>query len=215
MTNARGRPRRALVHGSILTATRDLLAASGYERLTIEAIAAQAGVSKQTIYRWWPSKAAIVAEAVLAGVIIEAHPTPPDTGDIARDLQLWLDGVVSGYADPKALALTRALAAASAESQTDAAALYDRSVRPFRDSLVRRLKVAQQCGQVRGDVDLDVFAEAVMGTVLYRVLAGNTTAMTAWSGSLTEILLNGVRCGDQGPRGLIASQRRGKIPTRA
>ena len=67
--NRGGRPRSSLSKDAVLRATRDLLAEVGYERLTIGAIAAKAGVGKMTIYRWWSSKSVIVADAVIERVI--------------------------------------------------------------------------------------------------------------------------------------------------
>jgi AcrR family transcriptional regulator len=177
------------MHRDILTATRDLLAVTGYERLTIEAIATKAGVSKQTIYRWWRSKSAIVAEAVLAGVIIETQTVPANTGNLESDLRAWLVKLVDAFHDPEAMALTRALTVASAESESDTARLYDLTVRPFRDPLLDRLRDAQAVGQLRHDVDLDVFAEAVMGALLYRLLA-RSVPPPSYAHALADLLLN-------------------------
>ncbi|MFE4458773.1 TetR/AcrR family transcriptional regulator, partial [Nocardia tengchongensis] len=76
--------RNAKSHQAILDATFDLAVRNGYGKLTIEAIAAQAGVGKQTIYRWWPSKGAIALEAINDHV--GSATDFPDTGDIAADL---------------------------------------------------------------------------------------------------------------------------------
>jgi AcrR family transcriptional regulator len=193
MSGSRGRPRSTELHHGILTATCDLLTAVGYERLTIEAVAARAGVSKQTIYRWWASKSAIVAEAVLTGVIIGEQAVPADTGDLDSDVRSWLKELVGGFHDPRATALSRALAAASAESETDAARLYDLTVRPLRDALTERLQSAQSLGQLRADADLDAFAEAVMGAMLYRVLARSGPPPDSYADGLADLLLSGVR----------------------
>ena len=73
---ARGRRRSERSHEAILAATQRLLLERGYRELTIEGIAARAGVGKQTIYRWWPSKAALVLEAYLAGQEAVEQPPP-------------------------------------------------------------------------------------------------------------------------------------------
>lgn len=69
---------------AILSAAFDLVAESGYARLTIEAIAARAGVGKQTIYRWWPSKGAVLVDAFLSRTSDEEGasrcPTPATSG---------------------------------------------------------------------------------------------------------------------------------------
>lgn len=75
-------PRRA---AAIFQATLDLLAAHGYERLTVEGVAEHAGVNKTTIYRWWPSKAALLGAALTHGAPLDL--TAPDTGSLRGDLE--------------------------------------------------------------------------------------------------------------------------------
>lgn len=110
------RSRRA-IHDAALA----LVGEVGYRRTTIEGIAARAGVGKQTIYRWWPSKAAVLMEAFLdlAGrAAEEAGPESgdtaqgiPDTGDLAADLKLVLRATVDELNDPALDVPTRALTA--------------------------------------------------------------------------------------------------------
>src|SRR5689334_12245799 len=84
--NRHGRSEQARV--AVLEAADDLLAEQGFARLTVEAIAQRAGVAKQTIYRWWPSKPAILLEAFLTDAAEEL--SPPDSGDLATDLTAHL-----------------------------------------------------------------------------------------------------------------------------
>ena len=72
---------------------RRALAADGYEAVTIEGLAESAEVSKQTIYRWWPSKAAILGEALLEGDLPGADPAVAMTDDIRADLQAWFSAM--------------------------------------------------------------------------------------------------------------------------
>ena len=91
MLQARGgRPRNAQLHAVILEATRELLAVSSYGELSMESIAAHAHVGKKTLYRRWPSKAPLVAEAVLDAYGRGGSFAAPDTGDIRADLRAWL-----------------------------------------------------------------------------------------------------------------------------
>ncbi|MCP6768793.1 TetR/AcrR family transcriptional regulator, partial [Klebsiella pneumoniae] len=87
-------------HHAILEATRTLLAAKGYESLTIEAIAAEAMVGRQTVYRWWSSKAAVVTEAVTSGVVEAQAAAPADTGDIVADMRAWWAEYLQVVDDP-------------------------------------------------------------------------------------------------------------------
>src|ERR687897_1936033 len=87
---------------AILSATADLVGEVGYAKLTVEAIAARAGVGKQTIYRWWPSKGAVLFDAFLAlSEDAEGVPALPDTGDLEADLKLVLRATVEELNDPR------------------------------------------------------------------------------------------------------------------
>jgi AcrR family transcriptional regulator len=188
----RGRPRSDQAHQAILEATRDLLASGGYEGLTIEAIALRAGVGKQTVYRWWPSKSAIVAESVLTGVIGQAPIVLPDTGDIVADLRSWVRGWLARLNDERDSALVRALTVATAERQADGDRLYETSVAPFRAVLIERLQSGRQQGSVRPDVNVEAVTDALMGVALYRVLARSEAPSDTYADGLTDVLIRGI-----------------------
>ncbi|MDQ4110388.1 MAG: TetR/AcrR family transcriptional regulator, partial [Actinomycetota bacterium] len=76
----RGAVRSEEARMAVLDATGRLFATQGYDHLTIEGIAAEAGVSKQTIYRWWSSKSAVVADAMIEDLLLPDQPVVPDTG---------------------------------------------------------------------------------------------------------------------------------------
>jgi AcrR family transcriptional regulator len=83
-------PRKAQ---EIFDATLDLLAEKGYEGLTIEGVAQQSGVNKTTVYRWWPSKGALLGAALIGARQLEF--TPPDTGSLTGDLEALLHTIVT------------------------------------------------------------------------------------------------------------------------
>ncbi|MEH0554006.1 TetR/AcrR family transcriptional regulator [Streptomyces sp. B21-101] len=188
----RGRPRSTRAQHAILEATRDLLASSGYEKLTMEAIAARAGVGKQTVYRRWSSKAAVVAEAVIAGYLVAETKPPADSGDVAADLRDWLRGQFDWLGAPSTVALVRGLAAAAAGSATDAERLYEQLTGPSRQHLTERLAAGVRQGQLRPDADLEAVADAVAGTLLYRALAHGAVTVSTDADRLLDILLTGV-----------------------
>jgi AcrR family transcriptional regulator len=190
--NQRGRPRSARAHQAILEAARDLLAAGGYDQLTIESIAARAGVGKQTVYRWWSSKASVVAEAVLAGYVVIGGDAPADTGDVAADLRDWSREQSRLHGDPATAALIRGLAAAAADSAADAARLYEQLTGPSRQRLVRRLAAGVRQGQLRADADLEAVADALMGTLLFRALARGPAMAAKGADGLVDVLLAGM-----------------------
>ena len=79
-TRRPGRPRSASAGGAVVAATAELVLAVGYDALTYEAMTERAGVSRQTIHRWWPRKSSIIAEAVVSNVLVifENLPVGPD-----------------------------------------------------------------------------------------------------------------------------------------
>ena len=155
---------------AILTATADLLGQVGYTKLTIEAIAARAGVGKQTIYRWWPDKGALVLDAYLALVGADQDLAFPDSGNLEADLRLTLGSTVDSLADPVFEQRYRALLTAIQDDPKLAAAMLDRLLKPWLEATTQRLHVAQQAGQIRNGVDLEVAAELLYGPVYYRWL---------------------------------------------
>ena len=155
---------------AILTATADLLGEVGYTRLTVEAIAARAGAGKQTIYRWWPDKGALVLDAYLALVGAEGDLAFPDSGDLEADLRLALGSMVDSLADPVFERRYRALLTAIQDDPGLAAALLERLLKPWLAATTQRLRAAQRAGQLGNDVDLEVATELLYGPVYYRWL---------------------------------------------
>src|SRR5262245_28873804 len=107
--NRHGRSEQARL--AVLEAADDLLVEHGFAKLTVEAIAQRAGVAKQTIYRWWPSKTDILLEAFLTDAAEEL--TPPDTGDLGADLVGHLSALAAFLTASDAGAVFRALTAES------------------------------------------------------------------------------------------------------
>ncbi|MGW2343926.1 TetR/AcrR family transcriptional regulator [Streptomyces sp. NPDC001661] len=87
----RGRHRDPQAHAAVLRAARELVAELGYHKVTMERIAARAGVAKMTLYRWWPNKAAVITEAVTD----QLAPGPqPDTGSVREDARAHVADLV-------------------------------------------------------------------------------------------------------------------------
>jgi AcrR family transcriptional regulator len=154
---------------AILTATADLIGEVGYTKLAVEAIAARAGVGKQTIYRWWPDKGAVVLDAYLALVGADQGLTFPDSGDLEADLRVVLETMVDSLTDPVFDQRYRGLLTAIQDDPKLSAALLDRLLEPWLDATKERLRAARPAGNIR-DVDLDVAAELLYGPIYYRWL---------------------------------------------
>jgi AcrR family transcriptional regulator len=136
----------------------------------MESIASRAQVGKKTLYRRWPSKAPLVAEAVLDAYGRGGAFGVTDTGDIRADLRSWLVEHAEFTADPVNAALIRALIAAAAASPLDNEALYQQLSVPQHAGLVARLGRAVDDDQLHADADLDAIANALIGTLLLQVL---------------------------------------------
>jgi AcrR family transcriptional regulator len=183
------------VHDAILESTRVLLVESGYGQVSMEGVAGHAGVGKQTVYRRWPSKAPLVAEAVLHA--FQQEVSLPDTGELADDLRVWLRRVAEVQASPRNAALTRALAAAAADNPKDGDALYRELTGPQYEAVVQRLQRAVDVGQIRANADLEAVADALVGATLYRMLAHTEMAveMGMRSDGLVDALITGLQPG--------------------
>lgn len=146
---------------AILAAARSLVAEEAYEKVTVEAIAARAGVGKQTIYRRWPSKSAVVFAALLA--LSEETDgqsvTLPDTGDLEADLKLVMRATAEEFADPSFDRLIRALNTEIANDATLAAEYREKLAQPLDEAKKARLRSAQEAGQLDPDADLDLALE--------------------------------------------------------
>lgn len=188
----RGRPRSPQAHQAILAATCELLLETGYEGLSIEGVAGRAGVGKQTVYRWWPSKSALVTEAVLDGRLPLSGDIPADTGDLRKDLHTWLTRQFELLTDPFTVSLIRAVTAAAADNDTAGVALYQRFTGPAHEALVDRLAAGRAAGQVSSDADLDAAADAVAGTLLYVALTRQVPQSQHRVTGLVDLLLHGI-----------------------
>ncbi len=181
-----GRPRSESAHRAILAAAARLIERDGYGRVTMEAIAREAGVSKQTVYRWWPTKAAIVLEVLNAGAATIAPLI--DTGSLSTDLRTFLRRTVAGAGGRN----SRLLAALMAATQLD-----DAFAESFRGEFLARrrqtLRELLQHGRDRGELaasaDLDFLVELAFAALWYRILAHNRPLNRGFADQLTDTLL--------------------------
>ncbi|MFJ9777690.1 TetR/AcrR family transcriptional regulator [Kitasatospora sp. NPDC101157] len=153
---------------AILTAAYELVAEIGFGKVTIEAIATRAGVGKQTIYRWWPSKGAVVFDAFLAANEHEGRIALPDTGDLAADLKTVLRLSSDEMSDP---ALDRTYRALSSEILNDPVVQAEYRARlldPLLEVTRDRLRSARETGALAPDTDLDFAVELLYGPLNYR-----------------------------------------------
>lgn len=186
MRRTPGRPRSEEARRAVLASAVQIVEEDGYGALTMERIARAAGVSKQTVYRWWPSKASVVLEALNEGARTIAPL--PDTGELESDLTAFLRGTVRGARSRS----TRLLAAMMAEAQLNEA--FGESFR--REFLGRRRQVMRELlehartrGEIGGAVDLDRAVEVVFATLWYRILVRNAPLDRRFADELCDTVL--------------------------
>jgi AcrR family transcriptional regulator len=150
---------------AIVTATRELLLERGFDGLTIEAVAARAGVGKQTIYRWWPSRPALVADVMLEDAD-KILASVDHTDDVSTDLVRWVGKLVASLMTARGLAMLRILTVAGMEHEDTAIKLRAGFSAPLHDSVRARL-VAE--GIDAGAAESA--ADAIVGGVVYPILS--------------------------------------------
>ena len=184
----RGATRSPAARAAILAATSSLLERFGYDRVTMEGIASEAGVGKQTIYRWWPSKAAILGEALLEGELPGADVEVPITDDIRADLHAWFSAMSAGLASDEGVALARALIAVTATDHELGLALNERLAAPIRSWVAERIDRGQSAGEIRADVDADAIADQLIAMASYAALIGQPLSEDRVDETVTRLL---------------------------
>jgi AcrR family transcriptional regulator len=175
-------------HQAILAATTQLLAEVGYTALTIEGVATRAGVGKATVYRWWPSKGALVIEAM--STARDMVPVP-ESGDLRKDLLAVGKGIVQTLAHTPAGAVIPALAADIMHDPEMAEQFRSQMIRPRRSAVTQILRRAADRGELPADLDIDLLLDVYAGAVFYRVLVSGEPVTDLLAEQLVSLLLDG------------------------
>jgi AcrR family transcriptional regulator len=187
------RSRRAIYDAALA-----LVGEIGYPKTTIEGIAAHAGVGKQTIYRWWSSKADVLLDAFLdlgeqaARAAGQESYEIPDSGDLAADLKLVLRATVDQLLDPKFEAPSRALAAEGLVNERLGAEFVAKLLEPQLQLYVQRLRSAQEEGDVRPDVDPRIALELFVSPLAQRWLQRTGPISYEYTDTLVDYALHGL-----------------------
>jgi len=153
MTSPRsGRPRSEASRRSILDAMSRLIVEHGYENLTLGEAATSAVVGKQTLYRWWRSKAALVADCVLENSLAFTPVTVSASGDALAAIHSWLSDSYSRMSQPGQVELFRGLTAAASSEESVRARLDERFSGPLIDGIDAALLSGIAAGDIRADV---------------------------------------------------------------
>ena len=153
----RGRPRSEKARQAILAAAGDLMLSGGLPAATMDAIAARAGVSKATVYKWWPSRGAVALDGFLDRV---AGTLAIPAGQSAAEALTWqLDALIQIFRDTTAGPLMRALVAVAQSDPDIAAALRDQWLAPRRAVALETLRSGVRRGEIRDGLDFEAIMD--------------------------------------------------------
>ncbi|WP_316520504.1 TetR/AcrR family transcriptional regulator [Kitasatospora brasiliensis] len=183
-----GRRRNEAAHRAILDAALRLLAESDGTPVTVDAIARAAGVGKQTVYRWWPSKGAVLLDALTDRA--DRDVQGPDTGDLRTDLHAFITTTFdAAQRDTTASALRTVVREAARDPHL--ADLMRDFTATRRAALRDLLTKGRERGELAGDADLDLIADQVYGVFWYRFLLGHGALDTDTAERLADSLTRG------------------------
>jgi AcrR family transcriptional regulator len=165
----RGRPRSADASDAILDATLQLLAERGFHATTMDAIAARAGVGKNTIYRRWGAKDDLIVDA-FSHFAADLELRAGDDGDVYARLLDYVRSLARLFADPLASRLIPGLLGELQRNAAFADAYAQRVVRPLREPIVALLELARKRGELRPDVDPEQITDMLVGPGFLRML---------------------------------------------
>src|SRR6201994_4742613 len=165
-----GRPRSKSAHDAILKAALRLVTKRGFRAVSVNEIAAEAGVGKMTIYRHWPNKAALVMDALLE--LISPQTEFPPAGSALESLRRQLDLQAAFFRSSRGN-LIRSLVAEAQSDPELAAAFRDRWLRPRREGVRKIMRAAVAEGSLRSDIDIDTAIDLLYGPLYSRLLLGS------------------------------------------
>ena len=171
---------------AIVGATRELLLERGFDKLSIEAVAARAGVGKQTIYRWWPSRHALVADVILEDADKILRPITP-TADVTADICRWAVNLAATLTTARGNAMLRILTTAGMEHPDTADRLRAGFSTPLHDTVRGRLLAEGFDQTAARDA-----ADAIVGGVVYAIQREGRSFPRQRAESITRTVIGGL-----------------------
>jgi AcrR family transcriptional regulator len=190
---SRGRPRSQEADRAILAATLDLLGSRGLAAMSIEEVAARAGVGKATIYRRWPSKGLLALDAFVES-FREQQPLP-DTGTLRGDLIAALTEWVQAVTDTSMGQMLTGLIAEAQHDPSLRAAWRERVLEPLRTQHRVMLDRAIARGEIPATVDREVVLDLFFGAAQHRLLLGHLPLTDEFIREVVDVILDGIRSG--------------------
>jgi len=206
---ARGRKRSESSRKAILRAAYDLIASDGYRALTFEAVAARSGAGRPTIYRWWPSKAALAIDALLSETPW-AEARHEHSGSAARDIRDAVHRMAKGLSGAYGKVLASVLA--GARDDPEILAMYkDRIAGPRRAVAINCLRDGIETGEFRPDIDMEAALDALLLPIFVKLMMGLGPISAEWIDRLAGLVLDAVAAGPKGSRPSLPSDA-GALP---
>ncbi len=185
-----GRPRSEESRQSILRSTLKLLKENGFPELSIEAIAADANVGKTTVYRWWPTKAALVADAFSASADQELQF--PNTGSVQRDMNLQMRRLIRLFRSERGKVVAALLAGGQSDPEL-LEAYRDRFLWPRRRQAYQTLQRGVDRGELPAGCDFDLILDSLYGPILMRFLIRHIRLEESFADELCGLVLQGLK----------------------
>lgn len=184
-----GRPRSEETKKAILTASYELLLENGFNTVTVEGIAERAGVSKATIYKWWPNKAAVVLDGFFDAT--ETMLQVPDTGSAREDLFIQVNNLATFITSSKGKVITELIA----EGQFDTKVADEYRIRYFNPRRLISRHIFERGilrGELRKDLDIELSIDLIFAPLFYRLLITGEAVDSAFVRSLIAHALMGL-----------------------
>ena len=185
-----GRPRSEAARIAILRTALKLLGKNGFANLTIEEVAASANVGRATVYRWWPNKAALIADAFANSANRKLHF--PDTGSLVTDMSRQMRQLIKVFRSRRG----RIVSAILAGGQTDEdllSAFRDRFLWPRRQEAYTTLRRGVRRGELKRNVNMDLLLDSLYGPIYMRFLIRHDRLTPDFVDSLCGLVLSGAQ----------------------
>jgi len=188
----RGRPRSEKARRAMLRAAQALLADGGLGAVTMEAVAARAGVGKPTVYRWWPDRHAVAMAALMETEL--PNPVRRGGGSAIAALRAQLRAIARRFATATGRHVASMIATAQTESELSKA-FRNHFVLARRAEGQALLERAMQDREVRRDLDAEVALDVLYGPLFFRLLMGHAPLDEAFMDRVLDHALQGMQAG--------------------
>ena len=185
-----GRPRSEHARRAVLAAAGELLVGGGMAAVTMEAVAARAGVSKVTVYKWWPSRGAVAVDAYFERY--RQTIAFDDTGDVAQDLQRQMTVLLRAFTGRAGALMAELLGQAQSDPGLRET-LRTRWITPRREATLTVLRRGIERGQLRADLDLEAFMDQLYAPLYFRLMVQHQPLDAKLPATLVRQTLEGAR----------------------